>query len=174
MDRDQTTILGFRGADGRWTLLAGSSNYEDGLTDGSVVRLYNLANQQLEDRFPGAESSTGPLAMTDLNGRGHLSLFVGGRVIPGRFPEAASSLLFFHTNISWVLDVENTKALAKVGLVNGAVFSDLDGDGQADLVLACEWGPVRIFRNEKGRLQEITGQMGMEPVPGLVERRVHR
>ena len=161
VDRDQTAILGFRGADGRRTLLAGSSNYEDGLTNGSVVRQYNLATKQLEDRFPGAESSTGPLAMTDLNGSGHLSLFVGGRVIPGRFPEAASSLLFSQTNDAWVLDVENTKALAKVGLVNGAVFSDLDGDGQADLVLACEWGPVRIFHNEKGRLKEITGPMGM-------------
>jgi len=39
-----------------------------------------------------------------------------------------------------------------VGLVSGAVWSDLDGDGTPELVLACEWGPLRIFRNERGHL----------------------
>src|SRR5204863_9007302 len=85
--RDQTTVLGFRTVDGRRALLTGSSDYEDGLTNGSVVRQYNLTPAQVEDIFPGAEASTGPLAMTDLNGNGRLSLFVGGRVIPGRYPE---------------------------------------------------------------------------------------
>ncbi len=159
--RDQTTILGFRGVEGRRTLLAGSSNYEDGLTNGSMVRQYNLASQQVEDSFPGAESSTGPLAMTDLNGNGRLNLFVGGRVIAGRYPEAASSVLFVRTNDTWGLDTENTKALEKVGLVNGAVFSDIDGDGDADLILTCEWGPVRLFRNEQGKLHEITEAVGL-------------
>src|SRR5207245_305960 len=39
------------------------------------------------------------------------------------------------------------------GLVSGAVFSDLDGDGAPDLVLACDWGPLRLFHNAGGRLQ---------------------
>jgi hypothetical protein len=42
--------------------------------------------------------------------------------------------------------------LTGVGLVSGAVFSDLDGDGYPELILACEWGPLRIFRNERGKL----------------------
>ena len=41
----------------------------------------------------------------------------------------------------------------KLGLVSGAVFSDLDGDGRPELVLACEWGPIRIFRNEHGQFR---------------------
>ncbi len=166
LTRDQTTILGLRNAEGRRVLLVGSSNYEDGLTNGSVVRQYNLATQQVEDNFPGAAASTGPLAMTDLNGKGQLSLFVGGRAISGRFPEAASSLLFVRTNDTWLRDVENTKTLANVGLVNGAVFSDLDGDGDADLVLACEWGPLRLFRNTEGRLKEITKEAGLSQYRG--------
>jgi hypothetical protein len=40
----------------------------------------------------------------------------------------------------------------KAGLVSGAVFSDLDGDGRPELILACEWGPVRVFKNEAGKL----------------------
>ncbi len=42
--------------------------------------------------------------------------------------------------------------LANVGLVNGAVWSDLDGDGLPELLLACEWGPLKIFRNDRGKL----------------------
>src|SRR5204863_2511201 len=36
----------------------------------------------------------------------------------------------------------------------GAIWSDLDGDGFPELILACEWGPVRIFHNDHGRLIE--------------------
>jgi hypothetical protein len=115
LDRDQTSVLGFRNRAGESVLLAGSSNYEDGQTNGSLVRQYNLAAQKIEDTFPGSEFNTGPLAMTDMNGDGQLNLFVGGRVIPGRYPEAPPSLLFARTNDMWVVDVENTKALQKAG-----------------------------------------------------------
>ena len=159
--RDQTTILGWRKTDGQTVLLAGSSNYEDGLTNGSVLRQYDLAGRRVEDSLPGQLSSTGPLAMADLVGDGRLSLFVGGRVLPGRFPEAASSLMFQSVNGVWTLDQQNSRRLAKVGLVSGAVFSDLDGDGLADLVLACEWGPIRVFHNDRGQLREITEDLGL-------------
>jgi len=42
----------------------------------------------------------------------------------------------------------------KAGLVSGATFSDLDGDGTPELLLACEWGPLRIFRRRDGRYAE--------------------
>jgi hypothetical protein len=64
------------------------------------------------------------------------------------------------------LDVENTKAFERVGLVAGAVFSDLNNDGAPDLVLACEWGPVRVFRNSNSRLVEITKEAGLDSFAG--------
>jgi hypothetical protein len=39
--------------------------------------------------------------------------------------------------------------------VSGALFADLNGDGWPDLILACEWGPIRIFRNDHGTLSEL-------------------
>ena len=51
---------------------------------------------------------------------------------------------------------------AAVGLVSGAVWTDLDGDGYAELVLASEWGPLRVYGNEKGKLSEKTKEWGLE------------
>jgi enediyne biosynthesis protein E4 len=164
--RDQTTLLLWRKDPGRAVLLAGSANYEDGLSVSSGVRQYDLTDKTVDDTLPALAASTGPLALADLNGEGHLSLFVGGRVVPGRWPEAASSRLFRDANGKWELDSENTSQLSGVGLVSGAVFSDLDGDGLPELILACEWGPVRVFHNEGGRLKQVTKELSLDKYTG--------
>jgi hypothetical protein len=46
-------------------------------------------------------------------------------------------------------------------MVSGAVWSDLTGDGWPELALACEWGPIRVFLNENGRLREVTDEWGL-------------
>ena len=44
--------------------MVGSSNFEDGLTNGASVRLYELERNAIaDDSFPGQLSSTGPLAL---------------------------------------------------------------------------------------------------------------
>ncbi|PYK96607.1 MAG: hypothetical protein DME19_19205, partial [Verrucomicrobia bacterium] len=164
--RDQTGVLGWRKGPGQTVILAGSANYEDGLALGASVRQYDLAARTIDDRLPGQLSSTGPLALGDVNGDGQLSLFVGGRVIPGRYPEAASSMLFRWREGKWGVDVENTKRFEKVGLVSGAVFSDLDNDGRPEMILACEWGPIKVFHNEAGRFKEMTSELGLTGYTG--------
>jgi len=56
---------------------------------------------------------------------------------------------------------ERAAGLGSAGLVTGAVWADVDADGWEDLVVAVEWGPVRVFANRKGSLQEITGEAGL-------------
>ena len=166
--RDQTTVLGVNLGTSRRQLLVGQASYEDGDATKSCVATYDLAARQLDSTsFPGHAASVGPMAIADLDGDGDLDLFVGGQVVPGRYPLAASSLLFRRTNDHWTLDEETTRTLRDIGLVHGAVWSDLDGDGFPELVLACEWGPIRVFHNQSGKLREVTREWGLAAHTGL-------
>jgi len=147
--RDQTGIAGTGG----W-ICAGSANYEDAKAAGGCAQIYQAQGTVAD--LPGQESSTGPVALADMDADGSLEMFVGGRVLPGRYPEPASSLLFRNRDGRWEVDAGTTKVLARIGLVNGAVWSDLDGDGFPELILACEWGPIRLFWNRDGKLAERT------------------
>jgi hypothetical protein len=168
--RDQTSVLVWPQDSGSPGLLVGSASYEDGSAEGASVLGCDLATGMLRDLVMGAQDSVGPLALGDLDGDGNLDLFVGGRVLPGRYPQAASSRIFRTRAGKFVLDEANTKVLEHVGLVSGAIWSDLDGDGFPELILACEWGPIRIFHNDHGRLSETnvplsTPSNSLDPQP---------
>jgi hypothetical protein len=152
--QDQTGIVVLPEAGKPSSILVGSANYEDGPEVDSTVLSYGTAGNSLSQLIAVKRSSIGPLALTDMDGDGELELFVGGRAIGGRYPEAASSAIYQHRQGRWQLDEANSRILENVGLVSSAVWSDLDGDGYPELILACEWGPIRIFRNDHGRLSE--------------------
>lgn len=131
-------------------VLVASSSYE--APQGRAgVRVFDLA--QGVQRIGGISlaGAIGPLAMADVDGDGQLDLFVGGRVMPGRYPEALSSGMLRGKDGFFAPDTNNNPAFVRVGMVTGAVFTDFDDDGDADLVLATEWGPVKFFRNERGQ-----------------------
>jgi enediyne biosynthesis protein E4 len=160
--RDHTGLAILPGAGGS-ELVVGWSNYEDGLEIGPGARIIRFAEGKVAGStdLPATLSSTGPLAIADLDGRGNFILFVGGRVVPGRYPEAASSRIFRKQANEWTLDAGLTKAFEQVGLVNAATFSDLTGDGRPELILACEWGPIRVF-SLAGGVKELTRELGLD------------
>ncbi len=149
--RDQTTVLPWPGKGAQLRLIVGEASYEDARTNGAAARVLDLATKVGKDLLPDGGASVGPMAMADYDGDGVLDLFVGGRLIPGEFPAPARSQLWKGKGDAFVPDTVNVSVLAGLGLVSGAVFTDLDGDGDVDLVLAGDWGPLRILRNDAGR-----------------------
>jgi len=166
---DQTAVVGASLREGTVTLLVGSANYETAQSHNPAARQFAVQGKRAQPAAIVANdaSSTGPMAVAEIDGAGPLSVFVGGRVIPGRYPEAASSRVFRLSANALLPDEENTRVLEKAGLVSGAVFSDLNGDGYPELILACEWGPVRVFQNDRGKLRDVTGELGMDKYTGL-------
>jgi enediyne biosynthesis protein E4 len=92
------------------------------------------------------------VAVADIDGDGTLEAFVGGRAVAGRFPESGPSVILSSDKRKSAMSLEAERALEKVGMVSGSVWSDLDGDGFPELILACDWGALRVFKNQKGRL----------------------
>ncbi len=103
--------------------------------------------------LPEAPGPIGSLALADVDGDGRLELFAGGAALPGRYPEAAPSLLWRQGPSGWERAAAAAVLFRDTGPVNGARFTDLTGDGLPELALACEWGPPRLFRNIAGRLE---------------------
>jgi hypothetical protein len=165
LTRAQTTILGWRTSAGA-LLLAGSSNYEDGRTNEAALQIYDPQRNSVADGWHNQLASIGPLAMADVDGDGALDLFAGARVLPGRFPEPPSSRLYHNDNGIFRIDIENSRRLQYIGMVSGAVFSDLDGDGYPELILACDWGPIRVLHNDHGKLTEVTEPLRLSPYLG--------
>jgi hypothetical protein len=159
--RDQTAVIG-RPASGSMRVLIGLSNYEDGQTNGAAAVDFDISSGKAGTEMEADLSSAGPLALADIDGNGSLELFVGGRLIPARYPEPASSRILRWREGKWQDDPQNSAILKNVGLVSGAVWTDLNRDGYPELVLACEWGPVKIFANTKGMLREATRDWGMD------------
>jgi enediyne biosynthesis protein E4 len=153
---DTSGLAAWVSSEGTPGLLTGLANYES--PKGNEASVLRLSFQQGAVRISHVEeidsrdASTGPLAVADMDGNGELDLFAGGRVIPGAYPAAAASRVYRQRSGRLVLDEANSALLKEAGLVSGAVWSDLDDDGYPELILACEWGPIRIFRNQKGKL----------------------
>jgi enediyne biosynthesis protein E4 len=154
---DLTGLAGFVTENGQRVLLTGIASYESPGNKAVVGAVQwdkssgRITHGPLSD-IAAWDASSGPLAVADYDGDGDLDLFVGGRFVPGAYPQAATSRLFRQQNGHLVLDEANQRLWEHSGLVSGAVWSDLDGDGFPELVLACEWGPMKIFRNDHGKL----------------------
>ena len=86
-----------------------------------------------------------------------------------RFPRGA--IFFVMTakdQLSRFTDITSSvaKDLEKPGLVASAIWTDFNKDGWSDLILAGEWMPLTFFKNDKGKLINVTSQTGLEKYTG--------
>ena len=162
---DFTTVLGVA-TDRSAALLMGVATWEGAATDAPSV-LRAAASRagvaaSTTTAVPSLPSSTGPIALGDYDGDGVLDLFVGGRAIPSRYPVPASSALYRNIGGRYALDTANAAILKDIGLVSGASFADVNGDGTPDLLLAREWGSVALLLNRAGRFVLAPSSWGLD------------
>ncbi|GAB3731157.1 VCBS repeat-containing protein [Spirosoma lituiforme] len=119
--------------------------------------------------LPNTMSSGSCVVATDFDHDGDLDLFIGGRIVPQRYPEAARSYLLRNENEKGkdvhFTDVTDQLApgLGRAGLVCSALWTDVDNDGWQDLMVAGEFMPVSVFKNQSGR------GLAPKPMPELAK-----
>lgn len=116
----------------------------------------------LPDHFDSGSS----VVAADYDRDGDLDLFVGGRIIPGKYPLTPNSRLLQNNGGKFSNVSQSSAELKEIGLVTGAVWSDVDNDGWIDLLVAQEWGPIKYFRNHEGELTDQTTEAGLSEVLG--------
>lgn len=113
------------------------------------------------DALPEMLDSGSVVCGNDFDHDGDIDLFVGGRVVPGRYPLSPSSHLLRNDGGVFVDIIDDVEGLRLGGLVTDAVWSDTDGDGWQDLLVTYEWGPVRLYKNNQGLLVDGTSEVGL-------------
>ncbi|AVR45136.1 hypothetical protein C7S20_07550 [Christiangramia fulva] len=107
----------------------------------------------------------------DFDKDGDLDLFVGGRLVPGNYPSPANSYILENRSEKGspkFVDITSEIApeLKNLGMVTSASWTDFDKDGWTDLVLAGEWMPIKVFKNEQGDFTDVSSQLGLDDTTG--------
>ncbi|WP_183574409.1 VCBS repeat-containing protein [Mucilaginibacter sp. X5P1] len=161
---DAAAIFFDANGDGKPDLYVCSGGYGDYMPDDPLLqdRLYINDGKgnftKSNNALPKMLSSKGCVKAADINGDGKIDLFVGGRVVPGRYPETPESYILINDGKGHFIDQTNTynPALKHIGMVTDAAWVDMNGDNKPDLVLAGEWMPVTVFENTNGKLINAT------------------
>ncbi|WP_111669427.1 VCBS repeat-containing protein [Algoriphagus litoralis] len=143
--------------DGSLDLFVGSGGYHDYLASDESLRdrLYLNDGKGVliaKSDFPSYTISTGTAVVLDANGDGFPDLFVGGKVIPGRYPETPESKLLINDGSGTFSDQSSTflPNKGKFGMLTGAVKQDLNGDQTEDLILVGEFMAPTALINKNG------------------------
>lgn len=107
----------------------------------------------------------------DYDKDGDLDLFIGGRVDLEKYPLPERSYLLRNdsdANGIRFTDVTNqvSPGLEKAGFIASALWTDYNLDGWVDLMLAGEWMPVTVFKNEEGKFTNVTSGTGLQKYTG--------
>ena len=115
--------------------------------------------------------SSGTVVAEDFDHDGDADLFIGSRSLPGKYPLTPESHLLINESTKEKIQFsrapqEMAMGLKNAGLVTGAQWVDVDGDQWEDLVVATEWGPVKLWKNHEGVLKEVTQESGLGVAKG--------
>lgn len=102
----------------------------------------------------------------DIDGDGDMDLFVGGKVVPGKWPASCASSIYINDGKGHFTDQTDKccAALKTIGIVTDAVWADVNNDHKKDLIVVGEWMAPMVFLNNEGKLEpshaELSGLSG--------------
>ncbi|MGK0420425.1 MAG: hypothetical protein ACJAT9_000083 [Polaribacter sp.] len=114
------------------------------------------------NRLPKIYESSQCVKESDIDNDGDLDLFIGTRLISGKYTHPASSYFLINNNGFFKKSSQkNIKEFENLGMVTDASFSDIDNDGDEDLLVVGEWMQIQVFENKKGFFKNATNKYGL-------------
>jgi hypothetical protein len=164
LSEDADAVFFDANGDGFTDLYVVSGGYHNYATEDAALqdRLYINDGKgnfsKAENALPKMLVSKSCVRVADINNDGHPDLFVGGRVIPGRYPEMPRSYILINDGKGQFSDQTKTIApsIEKLGMVTDAAWIDLNKDNKNELVIVGEWMPITVFTNKNGKLENDT------------------
>ncbi|MBZ5858945.1 VCBS repeat-containing protein [Flavihumibacter profundi] len=151
--------------DGHTDIYIASGGYHDLVSTDSLLtdRLYindGHNNYFRSNGLPAVAGSKSCVRIQDINGDGSPDIFVGGRVVPGRYPETPKSYILINDGKGRFSDQTGNicPALSALGMISDAAWIDLDLDKKNELVVVGEWMPVTVFSQDNGKLVNSSGK----------------
>ncbi|MBL7870911.1 MAG: VCBS repeat-containing protein [Cyclobacteriaceae bacterium] len=117
--------------------------------------------------LPTTKSSGSCVVPYDIDGDGDLDLFRGGQVVASAYPKSPRSYLLINENGKFVDKADElAPGLSNTGMVNSAIWVDLNGDKKSELVIVGEWMPIKVYEIKEGRLVNISEELGLQNTEG--------
>jgi hypothetical protein len=109
-----------------------------------------------EEALPEAFFNKSRVRPYDIDGDGDMDLFIGGNVVPGKWPQSTSSRILLNDGKGIFTDAtaKFSNSLAAIGMVKDAAWVDVNHDKIKDLVIVGEWMPIKVFINKKDKLED--------------------
>lgn len=163
VDLDNDGDLDVYIASGGYEKSANSQDYQDRVYLNDGKGKFVLLNTGM----PVNHTSKSVVRFVDFDKDGDLDMFVGGQVEPAKYPKPVSSAIYKNESKNGQIQfVDVTKSIApfleNIGLINDAIWTDFDNDGWQDIILAGEWMPISLIKNNQGKFQNITANTGIE------------
>lgn len=139
-----------------------SDYYQDRLYINNGKGIFNRSTN-----LPQINSSGSCVLAKDYDADGDMDLFVAGRQIPGKYPEAPKSYWLRNDNGSFI-DTTNeyAEAIKDIGMITSATWANIDDDNAEELIVVGEWMPISIFKITEKKLENITYRYGLDYTRG--------
>jgi hypothetical protein len=161
--------------DGDLDLYVVSGGYNFNADDSALQdRLYINANgkfHKTKQALPNETLSGSCVRVADMDNDGDSDIFVGTRVVPGRYPESAESLLLINNGKGAFTKSSSVKTLLdSLGMITDAAWLDVDNDGRKDLIICGEWMKLHLFLNKKEGFTDLSDHYFPDTLQGWWNR----
>lgn len=149
---------------------SGGSEYRQGdsrLQDRLYLNNGKGEFMRAKSALPKIFESSQCVKVDDIDKDGDLDFFIGTRLISGKYAYPASSYFLINNNGIFTKASNIAPALNNIGMVTDAEFSDIDMDGDNDILIVGEWMEVKLLINEDGFFNDRSAKYNLTDTRGI-------